>query len=306
ETVAELTRFDEPVAVVAAAGRADDGSPEFAALDRRFEELRERAVVVTALDHQQEDLMMSMLLRAGIQAWIAERGAAAHEYEQDPSPSSNPALHAGLRHIIDEPTDAQTRCAFRAIAHPHYRAVQVRLKKAIQQSGIDEGDAVRRLFILRRDDWPSGQKTKELVDDFTRRGGVQLDVDLDDLRTFDALSKLLRDNGPVLKPWLVARQPASSTKLLRKALSAEVPNGLSADAVAGVEPSVDTPSDAGPDGSTSSDVGHHGRTPSDGGHSGSLTSGAGPPAERQPDGPSISLGAVAVDRLWLTLASRRT
>src|SRR5262249_53578004 len=149
------------------------------------------------------------------------------------------------------------------------------------------------------------QKTKELVDDFTRRGGVQLDVDLDDLRTFDALSKLLRDNGPVLKPWLVARQPASSTKLLRKALSAEVSNGLSADAVAGVERSVDTPSDAGPDGSTSSDVGHHGRTPSDGGHSGSLTSGAGPPAEQQPDVPSISLGAVDGDPLWLTLESLR-
>src|SRR5262249_35158672 len=130
------------------------------------------------------------------------------------------------------------------IAHPNARAFQVRLTRAIQQSGIDESDDVRRLFILRRDDWPSGAKTRELTDDFTRRGGVKLDVDLEDLRTFEALRTLRQDKNPALQSWLGARQPASSTKLLRAALSAEVPNGSNAAAVAGVEPNGSMPSGA--------------------------------------------------------------
>ena len=273
--VAELSRFDEPVDVLADGTPADVEPPEYASLDSRFEELRLTADVATALDPQEEDLMMPPLLRAGIQAWIAERGPAVQDYEPDPPPSSNPPLHAGLRRIVDEQVDAQTRCAFRAIAHPHPRAFQVRLKRAIQQSGIDEGDDVRRLFILRRDDWPGGPKTKELVDDFYRRGGQQLNVDLDDLRTFEALRKLLQDKDPALQPWLVARQPASNTKLLREALTAEAQNGSSAGPAASTEPNEST------------------------------LSGAGPPVDQRPDVPSISVGTVDGVLSWLEVESLR-
>jgi hypothetical protein len=208
----ELTRLDQQVSV--AAGRAREGGEPaaFAALDSRFEELRARADVATALDHQKEGLMMPPLLRAGIEAWIAERGPAVQDYEPDPPPSSNPPLHAGLRRTVDERIDAQTGCAFRAIAHPNARATQTRLKRAIQQSGIDQRDDDRRLVVLRQDDWPSGQKTNELVEDFTRRGGVRLGVDLDDLRTFEALRELLREKDSALPPWLVARQPVSTSR----------------------------------------------------------------------------------------------
>jgi hypothetical protein len=278
DAVAELSRFDAPAAVVASGGQADPERPEYTSLDRRFEQLRVTADVASALDPHQEDLMMPPLLRAGIQAWIAERGPAAKYYEPDPPPSSNPPSHAGLRHIVDEHVDAQTRTAFRAIAHSNPRATQVRLTRAIEQSGIDGGDDVRRLFILRRDDWPSGPKTKQLVDDFARRGGVRLAVDVDDLRTFEALRKLLQDNDPALRPWLVARQTASSTKLLREALaevSAAVPNGRSGAAV------------------------------DNAGQTGGAASGAGPPADQRPDVPSISVGAVDGVPFWLELESLR-
>jgi hypothetical protein len=310
--VSELSRFDEPVGAVADDTRADVELPEYASLDSRFEKLRATADVATALDPRQEDLMMPLLLRAGIQAWIAERGLAVQGYEPDPSPSSDPPLHAGLRHIIDEQVDAQIRWAFRAIAHPHYRAVQVRLRRAIEQSGIDEGDDARRLFILRRDDWPTGKKTKELVDDFTRRGGVRLGVDLDDLRTFEALRTLLQDKDPALASWMVTRQPASSTKLLRKALSAEVPNrpaealnGQASAPVADAGPGGGTSSGAGPSVTKPADAGLRGRMSSDGGPSGSTSSGAGLPTEQRPDVPSVSVGAVDGVPFWVTLESLR-
>jgi Helicase HerA, central domain len=285
DVVTELTSFDEPVGVPMGAEPVSIEPPDHAELDRRFEQLRAAADVATALDPKSEDLMMPPLLLAGIRAWIAERGSGVGRYEPDPSPSSNPPLHAGVRRIVDEQVDAQIRWAFRAIAHSHPRAVQVRLRRAVQESGIDEGDNVRQLFVLRRDEWPSGPKTRELVEEFDRRGGRRLAADLDDLRTFEALRTLLHDNHPALHSWLVARRKASSTKLLRDALSAEVPNGEGGSAV----------DDRGSAGGSAADGG---------GLAGGTVSGAGPPEESRPDVPAVSVGT-GENRtpFWLELAS---
>lgn len=222
-TVTELDRLDAPAAVVHPPDPVDD--PEYAELDREFERLRAEADVERALDPKEEDLTMPPLLRAGIEAWIVEQGMQAQEYELDPTPSANPPTHAGLRRTVDERIDAQTRCAFRAIAHPNARAMQTRLRRAIQMSGIDGGDDTRRLVIVRHDDWPSGPKTAEMVRDFERRGGVRMDMDVADLRTYEALRKLMlqKSRWPALQSWLTSRRPASRTTLLRVALPAVAP-----------------------------------------------------------------------------------
>ncbi|MEJ2578493.1 MAG: DUF87 domain-containing protein [Kineosporiaceae bacterium] len=221
--VRELVSFDEdatpsdpePVAP------SETSEPQaFAELDTRFEELRSRAQVADAFDHQREDLMMPPLLRAGLGAWIAERGAANRNYAADPPPSAKPALHAGLKQILDERFEAQIRWDFRAIASGNALAVQNRLRRAMLQSGIDAGDDARKLFILRNGPWPGrpGTKTHALVEDFTRRGGVTLEVGEDDLRTFEALRTLLRESHPALLAWLASRRPAGGTAVLGQAL----------------------------------------------------------------------------------------
>lgn len=288
--VTELSSFDEPTGAGSEDGttdRTDDEPtgrtaatgepPEFAPLDARFEQLRQKAEVAVALDHRQEDRMMPLLLRAGLVAWVHERGASAQEYEPDPAPSSDPPLHAGLRQTLDERIEAQTHCGFRAIASPNALATQNRLRKAMIQSGLDAGDHVRRLFILRNGTWPGGPgtKTQALVADFVRRGGVKLDVSEDDLRTFDALRVLFDEQDPVLQSWLVARQPASSTALLHQALPHQA---------LPVSPFPDSPnSPNSPD-----------RSPEDG-----------TCPDHPPDVPAISVAGADGRRSWLTLESLR-
>ena len=274
EAVTELTRLDGVSEVVVPPTRPTAEPAGHAELDARFIELREQAVVDGALDPRREDLEIPPLLRAGIEAWIAERGPAVQAYEADPSPSSNPPLHAGVRRTVDERTEADVRCSFRAIAHPNALAVQNRLRRALQQSGVEAGDDTRRLVILRRAGWPSGPKTAELVAEFTRRGGLKLDVDPDDLRTFEALRKLLQEKHSALSSWLVARRPAGGTGLLRAALP-----------TAGqVDPGTDPP-----------------ERPEVSAIPVSGTSGTG----GSPDGPAVSVGTIGGDRSWIELEALR-
>ena len=225
QNIVELDHLDEPAdgaqtVAVTTGGPAE--SPGLAALDLLFARLREQAAVGAALDPETEDAAMPPLLAAGLEAWARELGGADDQaFVQDPLPGKNPRLHACLRMLLDTRTERQRRWAFRAIASHSPRAVQTRLKKAIEGAGLAAGgvgDAGRRLFVLRSAGWPSGPVTERAAAEFAAKGGVLLPVAEADLATFAALGELLAGHHPELNAWLLARRPAHGTELLRRAL----------------------------------------------------------------------------------------
>ena len=204
-------------------GRATDRATDrtggdLAALDARFAELRGAAFPREALDPKREDDVVPGLLAAALTAWIAERGAGDHAYALDPPPGAKPALHARLRRSLDEATEDERHWAFRAIGHGHPRAVQARIRNACTAAALRQGGARRRLFLLRSGPWPEGPVTRQVVGEFTGAGGVVLPLGVEDLRTFVALRQLLDERDGDLQAWLLARQPASRSELLRTAL----------------------------------------------------------------------------------------
>jgi hypothetical protein len=201
---------------------APAGSPGLAALDALFARLRTDADVGAALAHDTEDVTMPPLLAAGLEAWAREADGDNRTFVQDSPPGKNPRLHACLRMLLDLRTErSQRRWAFRAIASDSPRAVQTRLRKAIEGAGLAAGgvgDAERRLFVLRSAPWPSGPVTEKAAAEFADKGGVVLPAGEADLRTFAALGELLGGHHAELNAWLLARQPAHSTELLGRAL----------------------------------------------------------------------------------------
>ncbi len=201
---------------------------ELSALDARFRELWNTADVSSALVPGTEDGLMPEFLDAGLDSWIRERGEAdSLAFIRERHPRKNPALHAELRMIIDDRTERQRRWAFRAIAAERANSVLSRLRNATQAIGLDSDTANRQLFVLRSTPWPSGPKTEAERADFTARGGLTIPATVGDLKTFAALRAMLAERHPDLNAWLVARQPAHGTDLLRLALADIVPPGTS-------------------------------------------------------------------------------
>jgi Helicase HerA, central domain len=202
---------------------------EFAALDVRFSELWNTADVSSALVPGTEDGLMPDFLDAGLDSWIRERGDAdTLAFVCERHPRKNPALHAELRMIIDDRTERQRRWAFRAIAAERATSVLSRLRNATRAIGLDSDTANRQLFVLRSTPWPNGRKTEAERADFAARGGLTIPATVGDLKTFASLRAMLAERHPDLNAWLVARQPAHGTDLLRLALADVVPPGTSA------------------------------------------------------------------------------
>ena len=223
QAIAELDQLDDvPVGPQPVTAGAPAESPGLGALDRLFARLAEQASVGAAIDPETEDAAMPPLLGAGLEAWARELGGADDQaFVQDPLPGKNPRLHACLRMLLDSRTERQRRWAFRAIASNHPRAVQTRLKKAIEGAGLAAGgvgDAGQRLFVLRSAGWPSGPVTEKAAAEFAAKGGQLLPVSEADLKTFAALGELLAGHHPELNAWLLARRPAHATDLLARAL----------------------------------------------------------------------------------------
>lgn len=188
----------------------------FEELDARFASLVRQADVRAALDRYTEDAKMPELLAAGLSALLIELGDPSYKY--DPMPSHRPPLHARLRRTLDEGIDDEEHWAFRAIASGHPGAVMSRINAASTVAGLDANVPKRRLFLLRNDRWPSGPKTTETVNGFHARGGRTLPLNLDDLRTFEALRVMQAERDGRLAAWLADRRPASGTELFRIAL----------------------------------------------------------------------------------------
>ncbi|MEU8193668.1 DUF87 domain-containing protein [Microbispora amethystogenes] len=196
-----------------------DPPDDLTRLDRRFAELRERADVAGALDPVTEDAVMPWLLSAGLKAWIAEQDETGRVFSQDPPPSSKPPLHARLRRTLDEATENEAHWCFRAISATHHSAALTRLKNASMAAGLNDQIPMRKLFVLRNQNWAKGPATQEALAAFEQAGGRVLQIEEHDLRIFAALRNLLADNPPDLQAWLVSRRPTSEVKLFAEALS---------------------------------------------------------------------------------------
>lgn len=190
--------------------------PGHAGLDDLFNRLHAEAPGGDALTAQNEDAEAPALLAAALTAWIIEHGGP---YEQDPRPGPKPALHARLRHLVDESTGEERHWAFRTILSEHPVAALTRLRHAATAAGIEGSGRGRRLFLLRTTAWGNGAKTREAVAAFDAAGGVTLALDGDDLKTFAALRSMLSQKPPGLRPWLSDRRPAGRSRLLARALT---------------------------------------------------------------------------------------
>ena len=191
-----------------------------ATLDRRFADLKASADVSRTLGRETEDIELPALLSAGLEAWIIERGETGKHFEQDPPPSTKPALHARLRRTIDETTEEEAHWGFRGIAPEHHAtAVLNRIRTACTEAGLVAGVSRRRLFLLRNHGWPQSPKNVEAVAAFEAAGGERLTVSDTDLRALWALRELLAKDPADLQAWLVARQPTREVAFLREALA---------------------------------------------------------------------------------------
>lgn len=214
DEIVELRRFGDNAPPPKPAGPGEESA--LAALDALFDRLVAEADVSRALDPHAEDVEMPRLLSAGITAWIGEQAPTGAVYKQDPQPSAKPALHARLIEVLDEATENEAHWGLRAIAHANPRAVTARIRNACVTSGLDRAIPQRRLVLLRRDDWPTGARTREQLDEFLAAGGIWHRIDEADLKVFDALRRMQAAPHALLGEWLVARRPAGRTRLFNE------------------------------------------------------------------------------------------
>ncbi|MEU4723978.1 DUF87 domain-containing protein [Nonomuraea dietziae] len=219
--IRELDRLDEPGG---GGGEGEvpppgPGPTGLAALDARFAFLRDGADVGPATEPETEDAVMPGLLSAGLSAWMAGRGDAAHRYAQDPPPSRKPPLHARLRLTLDEATEDEVHWCFRGIASANAVAALHRLRAACVSAGLRSEVPKRRLYVLRNQAWSNGVRTREALAAFEAAGGRVLRVEESDLRILAALRELLEEEPAHLQEWLASRRPAEDVKVLVEALS---------------------------------------------------------------------------------------
>jgi hypothetical protein len=186
------------------------------------------------------------LLSAGLSAWIAEGGESRKAFYQDPPPSKKPALHARLRQSLDEVTEDEVHWAFRAITNDNAVAALNRIRAACTAAGLHQHISKRKLYLLRNSPWSRGVRTRDAVAAFEAAGGTTLQVEGDDLKVFAALKRMSATRVPNVQSWLVARRPASNTKLFR-AVFGDLPNspdGTQVAANSGRVSSTDPPTSA--------------------------------------------------------------
>jgi hypothetical protein len=137
-----------------------------------------------------------------------------------------PPLHGRLTFIHRDENDRERHVCYRALQHQNAIAFQARLRAALTASGISTRIPDRELLIVRRGPVPGGDKTRHLVDTFKAAGGLLIDPDEADLRTFVALRDLkakadAEDRRDRFEAWLRAQKPVRATALFHQAGLAE-------------------------------------------------------------------------------------
>jgi hypothetical protein len=215
----ELVSFS---AEAPAVSTATSPSPaDLATLDELFERRRAEADVVAPLSQDHEDDRMPALLGTALHSYVLEQGRDGQQLTIDSAPGVKPALHARLRQTLDEAHEDEVHWGFRAISHENARAVLTRLRSAILEAQLAEGNQKRKLVIIRNFAFSGGPRTQEALAELEAAGGLRLTISADDLRTFSALESLLAKAPPGFQRWLLVRRPASRSVLLSRVLPAE-------------------------------------------------------------------------------------
>ena len=144
--------------------------------------------------------------------------------ESDPN-RRRPALHARLRRIFRSEGDREVHHCFRAIPHANAVAFQSRLRAAMTASGIDLALPFRHLTIIRGTPPPSGPKTRQLCDEFTKAGGKFVVLNEQDLRTLLALQVMLNKRAEDFEGWLKQRKPLNDIALFYEMDAGGPPSG---------------------------------------------------------------------------------
>ncbi|MEU8001077.1 DUF87 domain-containing protein [Catellatospora sp. NPDC049111] len=215
--VDELYSFREDVPVPPHRKGATESS-EFTALDVQFRELVATADISGALDPKTEDTHMPALLAAGLAAWIDEQAPTGATFKHDPLPGAKPALHGRLIEVLNATTENEAHWGFRAIGSDSAVAVISRVKAACTKIGLDVEMPLRKLVLLRAEDWPSGKRTAEVLQAFRDAGGVELRLASSELKVLDALRRMRQTADGRFAEWLVSRRPASSRTFLGELL----------------------------------------------------------------------------------------
>lgn len=215
------TAADEP-GQLATPAKPADLSPELARVENRYQELIAGADPLPALVSDTEDRVVPTLLQAGLGTWIEALAGRAGEWRQDPKPGAKAVLHGRIKHVVDPHREIDESWSFRAISATNARAVQTRLANATTAAGLSLGTVERILVVLRRDDWPSGPKTEQMVAELHSRGGKVIAWSEDDIRRLAALAKLRSERPLRLHEWIVERNPAAEIGFLTEALGPAV------------------------------------------------------------------------------------
>ena len=207
-------------------------TPDLAMIEKRYRELIELADPAGALDYTTEDAVVPDLLAAGLGAWIEALPPEAGEWHHDPRPGAKAVLHGRIRHVIDPAREFDESWSFRALAATHPRSVQSRLTNANNAAGLSLGEVERTLVVLRRQPWPTGPKTAQLVDELRARGGRVIAWTDDDIRRLMALAQLRSERSPHMHEWIVERNPAAEIDFLTEVLAPGLDKAIAADTTA--------------------------------------------------------------------------
>ncbi|MEV6348421.1 hypothetical protein [Actinoplanes sp. NPDC051851] len=179
------------------------------ALQTEFEKLAAAADVETILGTRSEDRVMPLLLGAALDAWIREHPTRADRFVRlEVKPERPAAVHALL-------TSKSNTSAwhFRVVTSVSPQPTTVRIKAAME--GFD-GSADSRLYLIKAKPWPTGSPVGSARRALRDAGGIEVDLDDADVRTFEALRQLMNRRPDGLEEWLRSHQPAGKTKLLRQ------------------------------------------------------------------------------------------
>jgi DNA helicase HerA-like ATPase len=197
---------------------------DFAALERRFEELLGEAPVDQWLDDEDE-LALDRLIESACLALAEDENPAPADVDASvdlhfPGRGAYAALHARIRLVFRAERDRERHYAMRFLQKSQPRAFQSRLKAAITASGIESDLPFRRLAVLRVGPLPEGPASQELIAELTGRGGILLEPTPTELSTLWAVRALHEDeqHAPLLPAWLASKRPVSRLKVFKDAM----------------------------------------------------------------------------------------
>ncbi|WP_069166934.1 ATP-binding protein [Nocardia altamirensis] len=219
DAISELAHFGDAIDDISVA-LPPPSTEDLATFDAEFERLRAAADVIGPLDPGCEDERMFAVLNAALHCYVAERGGNGRDLTIDQRTQVQPALHARLRHTLDEASEDEEHWSFRAIGHTHARAVLTRLRSARLESDIQPDLDKRHLVVVRNIPFSAGPVTTRSLGEFEAAGGHALPICEDDLCTFSALEEMGTTARQGFISWLISRQPASRSQLFSKTLGA--------------------------------------------------------------------------------------